>query len=94
MLLPGFPPEPLRVVCDGCGAQGWTFDYQHPDLAVTCSCCPFEHDHGEAANRTRKPCRPVTIHATARLALLGASDLLEAAGEPPLPAPEIPAERP
>ena len=60
MTMPGMPLEPLRVTCNGCGAEGFTFDYQHPDRAVSCGCCPEDHEHsGE--------CRPVTILATAVL---------------------------
>ena len=102
MTLPGFAPEPLRVACNSCGAKGWTFDYQHPDRAVECGCCPLPHDHGEAAAacpRTHEGgcgkdvpgctvCRPVTIYGTAHLTAFGASDLLEAMGKAALPAPE------
>lgn len=75
--MPGFPPDPLRVICDTCGAEGFTFDYQHPDRAVDCGCCPLPHDHAGLS------CRTVTICATARLAAFSAGDLLDAAGEVP-----------
>jgi hypothetical protein len=77
--LPGFAPEPLRVVCDACGAEGWTFDYQHPDLAVECGCCPVAHDHAGIG------CRPVTIFGTAHLRLFDAADLMDATDPVPLP---------
>ncbi len=70
--MPGFAPEPLRVACNGCGAEGWTFDYQHPDLAVECSCCPVAHDHAGLG------CRTVTIWGSAYLRVLDPADLLEA----------------
>ena len=69
--MPGFAPEPLRVACDSCGAEGWTFDYQRPDLAVVCGCCPVAHDH------TGLGCRPVRITATAHLTILDPADLLD-----------------
>lgn len=69
------PPEPLRVICNGCGAEGSTYDYQYPDLAVECSCCPLAHDH------TGIGCRPVTITATAHLTLFDITELMEMAAE-------------
>jgi len=72
----GFTPDPLQVVCDKCGASAQTWDFQHPDRAVTCGCCPVRHDHAGLG------CRTVTITATARLLILDAADLLDAsAGE-------------
>lgn len=80
MSLPVIPPEPLRVVCDTCAAEGFTFDYQHPDLAVECSCCPLPHDHAGIG------CRPVTIYATAYLTMLDPAELLDVlADTAPLP---------
>lgn len=70
-----FAPEPLTVVCNSCGASGDTWDYQHPDLAVECGCCPENHDHAGLG------CRTVTIYAHARLVFLSAADLLEMAAE-------------
>jgi hypothetical protein len=82
--MPGFTPEPLRVTCNSCGTTAETWDFQHPDLAVTCSCCPVAHDH------TGLGCRPVTIFATAHLTLLDIGELMEMAAErgalPDLPA--------
>lgn len=66
-------PEPLRVVCKSCNAEGQTYDFRHPDLAVRCGCCPVEHDHAGLG------CRPVTIYAIARLSLFDVSELLEMA---------------
>ena len=91
-MLPGFAPEPLRVVCDSCGAEGFTFDYQHPDRAAECSCCPVPHDHGEAANATGVICRPVTIYGTAHLRVFEVGDLMDAADPALLPAPDRNAE--
>lgn len=71
MTMPGFAPEPLRVVCDSCGAEGWTFDYQHPDLAVQCACCPADHDHAGLG------CRPVTIYGTAHLKVLDLDEVMD-----------------
>ena len=70
-----FPLDPLRVECKSCRVSAETYDYQHPDLAVTCSCCPLDHDH------TGLGCRPVTIYATARMALFDIGELMEAATE-------------
>ena len=84
MTLPGFAPEPLRVVCNACGTEGYTFDYQHPDLAVECACCPVVHDHAGIG------CRPVTIFGTARLRLFDVADLLEMAGDDVPTLPELP----
>lgn len=70
-----FNPEPLRVVCNNCGASAETWDYQHPDLAVTCGCCPIAHDH------TGLGCRPVTIYAHAHLTLFDINELMEMAAE-------------
>lgn len=81
-MLPAFtPPEPLRVVCDACGTEGFTFDYEHPDQAVECSCCPVPHDHAGLG------CRTVTIFGAACLRVIDPADLLEAAAED-LPATE------
>ena len=79
MTLPGFAPEPLRVSCLGCGTEGWTFDYQHPDRAVECGCCPEPHDHAGLG------CRPVTIFATAYLRLFDAAELLDSTAPSPPP---------
>ena len=40
-----FEPRPLVVACQSCGKTAETWDFQHPDLAVECSCCPVAHDH-------------------------------------------------
>jgi hypothetical protein len=74
-MLPGFTPDPLRVACNSCGTTAETWDFQHPDLAVTCGCCPIEHDH------TGLGCRPVTITATAHLTLFELTELMEMAAE-------------
>lgn len=74
-------PEPLKVQCNNCGAEGFTFDYQHPDLAVRCACCPVEHNHGESASATGIICRPVTIFGTAHLKAFDVSEVLDAMAE-------------
>ena len=70
-----FDPKPLTVVCDTCGASAQTWDFQHPDLAVTCGCCPVGHDHAGLG------CRPVTIYASAHLTLFDIRELMEMAAE-------------
>lgn len=67
--------EPLTVTCNACGASASTFDYQHPDRAVACGCCPRAHDHAGLG------CRPVTVTGSARLVLLRPGDLLDALPE-------------
>lgn len=67
--------EPLRVVCKTCGTSAETYDYQHPDLCVSCDCCPVDHDHAGLG------CRSVTIYATAQLTLFDISELMEMAAE-------------
>jgi hypothetical protein len=58
-----FEEKPLIVKCDSCGKTAETWDFQHPDLAVECTCCPLPHDH------TGLGCRTVTITATAHLTM-------------------------
>jgi len=70
-----FEPKPLVVTCQSCGKTAETWDYQHPDLAVECSCCPLPHDH------TGIGCRPVTIYATAHLTVFDIAELMEMAAE-------------
>ena len=70
-----FALEPLRVECKQCLASAETYDYQHPDWAVHCNCCPIEHDH------TGLGCRSVTIYATAHLTLFSIEELMEMAKE-------------
>lgn len=67
-----FDPEPLTVVCNSCGKSADTWDYQHPDAAVECGCCPVAHDHAGLG------CRTVTIYAHAHLTLFQMTELLEA----------------
>lgn len=73
--MPSFEPKPLVVECKSCGTTAETWDYQHPDLAVTCGCCPVDHDH------TGLGCRPVTITATAHLTMFDIAELMEMAAE-------------
>lgn len=93
MSTPGFPLEPLRVTCLGCGTAGFTFDNLHPGQAVACGCCPLDHDHDAAAAACPRThggdcgvgvagctvCRPVAIEAKAHLRLLDPAELLDAA---------------
>jgi hypothetical protein len=55
----------LQVTCQSCGTQAFTEDNADPDAALVCvegsGCCPEDHHHGQAANATGTPCRPVTI---------------------------------
>jgi hypothetical protein len=74
--------EPLRVVCNSCGTEAETYDYQHPDLCVECDCCVILHDHAGTG------CRPVTIYATAHLALFDINELMEMAAERETAIPE------
>ena len=102
MTLPGFDLEPLRVSCLSCGAEAWTFDYQHPGRAVECGCCPEPHDHdAHAASCPREHggdcglgvpgctvCRPVVIEGKAHLRLLDPAELMDAAAGPPAGTPQ------
>ena len=72
--MPSFDPKPLVVTCNSCQATAETWDYQHPDLAVACSCCPVAHDHAGLG------CRPVTITASAHLTLFDIAELMDMAG--------------
>lgn len=49
------------IECNQCHQKHFTNDGRNVDRALKCGCCAEEHDHGEAANRTGAPCRPVTI---------------------------------
>lgn len=49
-----------RVTCNQCQKSALT-DHGDFDVAVECGCCPQDHHHGQAANETGTPCRPVTI---------------------------------
>ena len=73
--MPTFDPKPLVVRCNQCGMTAETWDFQHPDLAVECGCCPVAHDH------TGLGCRPVTITATAHLTLFDIRELMDMATE-------------
>jgi len=103
MTLPGFDLEPLRVSCLGCGAEAWTFDYQHPGRAVECGCCPVRHDHdAHAASCPREHggdcglgvpgctvCRPVAVTGTAHLRLFDPAELLDSPAASPSPPVQI-----
>jgi hypothetical protein len=51
-------------------------DASDPDSAVQCApdsgCCAEDHHHGQAANETGTPCRPITITAMGPAAQLKA----------------------
>jgi hypothetical protein len=68
-------PKPLTIQCDTCGKSAETWDFQHPDLAVECGCCPVPHDHAGLG------CRTVTITAYAQLTLFEIAELMEMAAE-------------
>lgn len=55
----------LQVSCLSCGTQAFTENNADPDSALTCAegtdCCKEDHHHGQAANETGTPCRPVAI---------------------------------
>lgn len=55
----------FEVQCNSCGTQAFTENRADPDSALVCpegsGCCTEEHHHGQAANETGTPCRPVTI---------------------------------
>jgi hypothetical protein len=74
-----FEPKPLLITCNSCGKSAETWDFQHPDLAVTCECCPEKHDH------TGLGCRPVTITGHANLVLFDIDYLMDVAGIPAIP---------
>jgi hypothetical protein len=40
----------FHVACKQCRAWTVTEDSSSPDAALTCSCCPEQHDHAAAAN--------------------------------------------
>lgn len=51
-----------------CRASVTAEDATDPDSAVACTgetdaCCTQPHHHGQAANETGQPCRPITITA-------------------------------
>jgi putative aminopeptidase FrvX len=60
---------PYEVKCTGseakpgCGASVVIPAATDPDAALDCDCCPEDHHHGQAANETGAPCRPITITA-------------------------------
>ncbi len=40
----------LVVQCQGCSKVAFAQDHQNPNAALTCPCCPEDHDHDAAAN--------------------------------------------
>lgn len=40
----------LQVQCNQCGVKGFTDTGDDPDIIVSCSCCPQDHHHGQAAS--------------------------------------------
>ncbi len=59
----------IHIQCNGCGASTVAPMGANPDATLRCECCQLEHDHGEHANATGVPCRPVTITWTGPVAL-------------------------
>jgi hypothetical protein len=55
----------LQVQCLSCGTQAFTENLADPDSALACPpeapCCKEDHHHGNAANESGQPCRPVII---------------------------------
>ena len=51
----------LHVRCDQCGASAVIDGGTDPDAALSCGCCPEDHHHGQAADASGEPCRPITI---------------------------------
>jgi len=49
----------LEVTCDSCGESARTLNGSNPDGALSCDCCPENHDHAG------RGCRTVTITAFA-----------------------------
>lgn len=50
----------LHIQCNNCGAWG-VIEGGDPDAQLQCPCCPADHHHGQAANESGEPCRPLTI---------------------------------
>lgn len=48
--------------CDGCKTKGFTEDGTAFGAAVSCGCCPEDHDH-DANAEGGTPCRPITVYA-------------------------------
>ena len=40
----------LLIQCNGCKDVATTEGYTNPDAALSCGCCPEDHDHAAAAN--------------------------------------------
>jgi hypothetical protein len=55
----------LLIQCNGCGASVTTQDGSDPDAQLNCcpdsDCCLQDHHHGQQADATGEPCRPITI---------------------------------
>jgi hypothetical protein len=55
----------LQVACKSCGTQAFTENDADPDSVLVCPpeapCCKEDHHHGNAANESGQPCRPVLI---------------------------------
>lgn len=54
---------PYLIQCNTCKAASLAPHANDPDSEVECDCCLEDHHHGQAANETGKPCRPITIVA-------------------------------
>jgi hypothetical protein len=52
------------VTCKGCQASVILYSDEDPHAALNCNpdgnCCLQDHHHGQAAETTGEPCRPVT----------------------------------
>ena len=51
----------LMIECQTCHKKHFTEDGRDPDKQLVCACCPEDHHHGEAANRTGVVCRGIDI---------------------------------
>lgn len=69
--MPAPPANGHLVECITCHALAVAADGQGAQAALSCRCCPEDHDHAEAANASGTPCRPVTVHVGAVSAQLG-----------------------
>lgn len=61
-----------KIECKGCAGAVVVETVTDPDAALKCDCCKEDHHHGQAANESGTPCRPITITATGPAARLTA----------------------
>jgi hypothetical protein len=55
----------LHIQCFGCNTSAYTENNSDPDSVLECPpeapCCKEDHHHGNAANESGQPCRPIKI---------------------------------